>query len=105
MELTAATTIRKPPPHVFAFWRRLENLPVFMGHLDEIRTTGERTSHWTASAPFDRTVEWDAEIVEEVPGEMIAWRSVGDADVPNAGTVWFTTASDGVSTEVKVLMT
>lgn len=104
MELTATTTIRKPPPKVYAFWRDLDNLPTFMAHLEEIRTTGDRTSHWSASAPFGKNVEWDAEIVDETPGEKIAWRSTGNADVPNAGTVRFVPAPDGVSTEVHVVL-
>ncbi|MEU4475568.1 SRPBCC family protein [Micromonospora sp. NPDC023888] len=104
MELTATTTIRKPPPKVYAFWRELDNLPTFMAHLEEIRTTGDRTSHWSASAPFGKNVEWDAEIVDETPGEKIAWRSTGNADVPNAGTVRFVPAPDGVSTEVHVVL-
>jgi uncharacterized membrane protein len=105
MELTATTTIRKPAPEVYAFWRDLENLPTFMAHLDEVRATGDRTSHWVAGAPFGKNVEWDAEIVDETPGEKIGWRSTGDADVPNAGTVWFVPAPDGVSTEVHVVLT
>ncbi|MFG3555734.1 SRPBCC family protein [Micromonospora sp. NPDC047557] len=104
MELTATTTIRKPPPKVYAFWRDLDNLPTFMAHLEEIRSTGNRTSHWSASAPFGKNVEWDAEIVDDSPGEKIAWRSTGNADVPNAGTVRFVPAPDGVSTEVHVVM-
>ncbi|WP_282285494.1 SRPBCC family protein [Micromonospora sp. WMMD998] len=104
MELTATTTIRKPPSQVYAFWRDLDNLPTFMAHLKEIRTTGDRTSRWSAGAPFGRHVEWDAEIVDEVTGERIAWRSTGDADVPNSGTVQFVPAPDGVSTEVHVVM-
>ncbi|MEW9533777.1 SRPBCC family protein [Microbispora sp. NPDC049125] len=104
MDLTATTTIRKPASDVYAFWRHLENLPAFMSHLDEVRSTGERTSHWTASAPFGRTVEWDAEIDDEVPGTRIGWRSTGDADVPNTGKVWFVPAPDGVSTEVHVVL-
>jgi uncharacterized membrane protein len=102
MDLTATTTIRRPLPDVYAFWCRLENLPTFMGYLDEVRTTGERTSHWKASAPFDRTVEWDVEITDQVPNERISWRSTGDADVPNSGKVFFVPAPDGVSTEVHV---
>ncbi|WP_439658296.1 SRPBCC family protein [Lentzea sp. HUAS TT2] len=102
MELTATTTIRKPVSEVFAFWRELENLPKFMAHLDEVRATGDRTSHWVASAPFGANVEWDAEIVEVVLAEKIAWRSTGKADVPNAGVVRFVLAPDGVSTEVHV---
>jgi uncharacterized membrane protein len=104
MELTATTTIRRPAPEVFAFWRDLENLPVFMAHLDEVRVTGERTSHWSASAPFGKNVEWDAEIFDEVPAEKIAWQSTGDADVRNGGTVRFMPAPDGVSTEVHVVL-
>jgi uncharacterized membrane protein len=104
MELTATTTIRKPAPEVYAYWRDLENLPTFMAHLEQVRTTGDRTSHWSASAPFGSDVEWDAEIIDETPGEKIAWRSTGDADVPNAGTVRFVPAPDGVSTEVHVVL-
>lgn len=105
MELTATTTIRKPASEVFAYWRDLENLPTFMAHLEQVRTTGDRTSRWTADAPFGKDVGWDAEISEEVPGERIAWRSIGNADVPNAGAVRFVPAPDGVSTEVHVALT
>jgi uncharacterized membrane protein len=105
MELTATTTIRKPPLEVYAFWWALENLPTFMAHLDEVRVTGDRTSHWIAGGPVGTNVEWDAEITEETPGEKIGWRSTGKADVPNAGVVWFVPAPDGVSTEVHVVMT
>jgi uncharacterized membrane protein len=103
MELTATTTIRKPAPEVFPFWRDLENLPTFMAHLEQVRTTGDRTSHWSAGAPFGENAEWDAEIFDEVPSEKIAWRSTGNADVPNGGTVRFVPAPDGVSTEVHVV--
>ena len=82
----------------------LENLPTFMAHLEEVRATGDRTSHWSAGAPFGKNVGWDAEIVDEVPGEKIAWRSTGNADVPNAGTVWFGPAPNSVSTEVHVVL-
>ncbi|WP_035863243.1 SRPBCC family protein [Cryptosporangium arvum] len=104
MELTATTTIRKPVPEVYAYWRDFENLPAFMAHLELVRTTGDRTSHWSAAAPFGTNVEWDAEITDETVAEIIVWRSTGDADVPNAGTVAFVLAPDGVSTEVHVAL-
>jgi uncharacterized membrane protein len=65
MELTATTTIRKPVSEVFAFWLDLENLPTFMAHLEQVRVIGDRTSHWSAAAPFGSNVEWDAEIIED----------------------------------------
>lgn len=104
MELTATTTVHKPVAQVYEYWRHLENLPAFMAHVDSVRVTGERTSHWHVSAPFGESVEWDAEITEDVSDRRIAWRSVGDAQVPNTGSVRFTAAPDGVGTEVHVAM-
>ncbi|MEU2347950.1 SRPBCC family protein [Modestobacter sp. NPDC049651] len=104
MELTSTTTVTRPPEEVYAFWRRLDRLPTFMAHLDEVRTTDGRRTHWTASAPFGRSVEWDAETTEDVPGERIAWRSLDGAAVPNSGQVRFVPAPGGRGTEVYVLL-
>jgi uncharacterized membrane protein len=105
MELTAATTIRKPRPEVYAFWRRLERLPEFMAHLEEVTVTGERTSRWTAGGPFGKDVSWDAEITEDVPGERLAWQSTKGSQLPNSGVVRFVAAPDGACTEVHVAIT
>ena len=48
-------------------------------------------------------MEWDAEIEDEVPNELIAWRSLEGADVDHAGSVRFTPGS-GDSTEVRVVL-
>jgi uncharacterized membrane protein len=104
MEVTATTTIRRPATEVYAFCRDPENLPTFMAHLERVRVTGERSSRWSAGSSFGKSVEWDVEIIDEVPVERIGWRSTGNADVPNAGTVRFVSAPDGVSTEVHVML-
>nr|WP_255644913.1 hypothetical protein [Actinoplanes polyasparticus] len=75
-----------------------------MAHLEQVRSTGDRTSHWSAAAPFGKNVEWDAEIIDETPGEKLGWRSTANADVPYAGTVRFVPAPDGESTEVHVVL-
>ncbi len=104
LEIAATTTVAKTPEQVYAFWRQLENLPTFMGHLEEVRVSGDGTSHWRASAPLGSSVEWDARIVEDVPGERIAWRSAEGADVRNNGVVRFTPAPDGRGTELHVTL-
>ncbi|WP_320779232.1 SRPBCC family protein [Streptomyces sp. CRN 30] len=101
MELTAATTVTRPPDEVYALWKDLEKLPDFMAHLEEVRVTGARTSHWRADAPFGRTVEWDAEITQDIPGRLIAWRSVDGADIDNSGEVRFGPAPGGQGTEIR----
>ncbi|WP_166028081.1 SRPBCC family protein [Streptomyces chilikensis] len=104
MELTAATTVTQPPDEVYALWKDLERLPDFMAHLDEVRVTGPRTSHWRAGAPFGKEVEWDAETTQDVPGQLLAWRSVDGADIDNSGEVRFAPAPGGRGTEIKVTL-
>jgi uncharacterized membrane protein len=95
-------TINRTPQQVYEFWRDLENLPRFMRHLDSVQVTGEGKSHWKARGPAGVSLEWDAEMVEDYPGQLILWQSVGDAPLPNEGTVEFRDAPGGRGTEVKV---
>ncbi len=73
-----------------------------MEHLLEVRVVSPQRSHWIAKAPAGTHVEWDAEIVNDVPDSLIAWKTVGDAEVPNAGSVHFSDAPGGRGTIVKV---
>jgi uncharacterized membrane protein len=95
-------TVNRSPQQVYEFWRNLENLPRFLRHIDSVQMTGDLTSHWKASGPAGVTLEWDAEMVEDYPGQLILWRSVGDATLPNEGSVEFREAPGGRGTEVKV---
>lgn len=95
-------TVNKPRFEVYTFWRNFENLPGFMRHLERVRQTSDRVSHWVAKAPLGRTVEWDAEVISDEPGERIGWRSLPGADVDNAGSVHFRDAAGNRGTEVKV---
>ena len=97
-------TISKPVEMLYSYWRDLENLPTFMTHLESVRTLDERRSHWKAKAPMGVSVEWDAEIVDDRPNELIAWTSVADADIDNSGFVRFKPAPGDRGTEVKVVL-
>lgn len=97
-----AVTITKPREEVYAFWRKLENLPRFMRHLEEVRETDATHSEWRAVAPAGRQVCWTAEITEEKPNELLAWKSLDGADVPNEGRVTFEDEPGGRGTIVRV---
>ena len=94
--------IDRTPAELYRFWRDLENLPRFMRHLESVHVESETRSHWVARAPAGKTVEWDAEIVEDKPDEVIAWRSLPNADVDNSGAVHFQYAPGGRGTFVHV---
>jgi uncharacterized membrane protein len=74
---------------VYAYWRDFSHFPSFMPDVQEVTVTGPATSHWTVSGPLGTLVEWDAEITEDLPNQRIAWKSVGDSQVDNAGAVRF----------------
>ncbi len=97
-----AITVGRPIAEVYEFWRDFENLPRFMKHLESVTVTGDKRSHWVARAPAGRTVEWDAEMIEDRTNELIAWRSLHGSDVFNVGSVYFQPAPGGRGTEVRV---
>lgn len=92
-----------PTADVYRFWRRLDNLPRFMRHLDAVTEhAGTARSHWVATGPAGLRVEWDAEIINEVENHTVAWRSLPEADVVTAGSVTFRPVRDGRSTQLTV---
>lgn len=101
VKVQRSVVIARPRAELFAYWRDFENLPNFMRHLERVHVLGRDRSHWVARGPMGQRVRWDAVIHREVPNELIAWRSVEPADVPNAGTVLFRDAGEG-RTEVTV---
>ncbi len=97
-------TIDKDPMDLYRFWRDFENLPRIMDHLESVKNVDDRRSHWVVRGPMGRTVEWDAEVINDEPGRLIAWRSLEGADVDNAGSVRFVPAPGNRGTEVKVVL-
>jgi uncharacterized membrane protein len=99
VHLTATVTVTRSRHEAYALWRQLEDLPTFMAHLDSVTKTGPRTSRWKASAPFGKTVEWDAQITDDSPGERLAWGSLDGSVIRNEGEVRFISAPEGNGAE------
>ena len=95
--------IDKPRQEIYNFWRKLDNLPLFMKHLDSVELIDDTRSHWVLKLPTGvAKVSWDAEIVKDEPGFMIGWSSLPDSLVDNAGKVRFQDSPDGKGTLIDV---
>jgi uncharacterized membrane protein len=95
-------TINAPAEEIYRFWRRLDQLPGVMPHLDKVEQLDAKRSRWTAKA-FDAVpVSWEAEIINEVPFDIIAWKTLPGEAVQHAGSVNFKPAPTGMGTEVRV---
>ena len=85
----------------FRFWRNFSNLARFMDYLEEVQVLDSRRSRWIARGPGGVRIEWEAEVINEVPNELIAWRSTGGT-VDHAGSVRFELGPGGRGTVVRV---
>ena len=91
-----------PVADVYQFWRRLENLPRFMTHLNRVTQGSDGKSHWVAAGPAGLAVQWEAEVINEIENRVLAWRSLPGSEIVTAGSVNFDTARGGRGTQVSV---
>jgi uncharacterized membrane protein len=104
VKVEESVTINRPAAELYRAWRRFDQLPRFMDHLREVKDLGNGKSHWVARGPAGTSVEWDAQIVTEREGEVIAWKSLDGSDVDTAGSVHFRPAPGGRGTVVTVTL-
>ena len=99
--------VNKPKHEVYHFWRRLENLPLFMKHLVSVTELDTKHSHWEAKFPEGNPIsfKWDAEIVKEEEGSLLSWRSLPGSTIDNAGKIEFRDALGNRGTELRIMIT
>ncbi|AWA31482.1 cyclase [Flavobacterium magnum] len=90
VNIRTSITIDKPVSDVYAFWRKLENLPKFMSHLDSVKELTQTTSEWRAKGPAGiGHISWKANILMDEKDRMLSWHSVPGATIDNAGKIYF----------------
>lgn len=98
-------TIGKSPDELYRLWRDSQTLPRVMHHAAAITVTDATHAHWKVDAPLGRTFEWDTEIVEDRPGELVRWKSLPGDAIPNEGSVTFRPGPRDWGTEVSLGLT
>lgn len=98
----ASITIDKPVDEVFQKWRDPSNLARSMRHIESAHSIDEEHWHFEARLPrTDFTVQWDAEIIDEIKNQLLVWRSVEGSEVHNEGVVEFEPTADGNATRLR----
>lgn len=98
VEVVRAITVEKPANEVYRFWHEPERLSQVMKDFVEITPIGENRTHWQVRAPFKRRIEWDTQVVEDRPGEILRWKSL-DGGALSEGWVSFQPAPRDWGTE------
>ena len=102
VKIEHSTTIQKPARELYDYWRDLTNLSKFMTNVKRVDVRDEKRSHWVIEGPAGTSVEYDAETINDEPGRLIAWQSVGGADIQHAGSVNFIENAGGRGTTVRL---
>lgn len=90
VNIKVTLTINKPVNFVYQFWRKFENFPLFMKHLESVTIIDNEISEWKARIPGDiGNLSWKAAIIKDVENREISWRSFSDAFIHNVGKVEF----------------
>jgi uncharacterized membrane protein len=104
IKIERSITVGRSRLALYEFWRDFQNLPRVLDHLESVELLDAGRSHWVARGPGNARLEWDAEIVNDIPGQLIAWKTIGNPDVPHAGSVHFADAPGGRGTEVRLVI-
>jgi len=100
VNIRTSITVNKPRNEVYAFWRRLEQLPLFMKHLETVEQTTATNSQWKAYIPgVPGAITWNAEIVKDEPGTELSWASLPGSMIENAGKIEF---QDGIGNTTEI---
>lgn len=106
VNIRSSFIIDKPRNEVYQFWRKLDNLPLFMSHLESVEILDSKRSHWVLKLPTNvAKVSWDAEIVKDEPDHLIGWSSLPGSVIDNAGKVRFRDAEDNKGTLIDIVIT
>lgn len=80
--------VQAPLQDVYSYWSNFENFPRFMENIEEVRMTGEDTSHWKVKGPLGTSVEFDAKTTEMNPDQGVGWNTI-DGQVMTSGEIRF----------------
>lgn len=103
IEVRRAVTIQCTPEEAYSLWRDLRNLPRFMHHVKSIEILSDTISRWRV-AEGPRTLEWQAQIIEDTPGRRLRWTSLPGGDLEHEGVLDVYPAPAGRGTIVEVRM-
>lgn len=99
--VTETVDVEVPARTAYNQWTQFSEFPQFMEGVEEVVQIDDRRNHWTTKIAGVRR-EFDTEIVDQLPDERIAWRTIS-GDIQQMGMVRFQ-ALDATHTRVELVM-
>ena len=93
------------PEKCYRFWRDVENFPRFMPHVERVDAVDATHSRWQVRGLLGQTLQWNAALTSDVPGQQLGWQTSSGSDVAHTGIVRFSPAPGHRGTRVEVEFT
>lgn len=92
--------VNVPSHAAYRQWMQFEQFPRFMDGVREVKQIDNAHLHWRAHR-HGRELEWDSEITQQVPDQLIAWRDLGGPG--NHGSIQFASLRENL-TRIELIM-
>jgi uncharacterized membrane protein len=99
--VTESVDVEVPVHTAYNQWTQFEEFPNFMEGVERVTQVDDRHNHWVTSVAGAKR-EFDTEIVDQLPDERVAWRTVS-GEVKQKGVVTFQRL-DATHTRVRLAM-
>lgn len=102
VHLEGSVNIDRSAEDIYNYWRNFSQLPDVMTFVDRVEDRGAGRTHWVAKGPLGRSIEWDSEVVDDIPNQRLSWHSLQGSDIQSWGDVQFRENPHGHGTDVVV---
>ena len=100
--IVKSVAMRRSAADLYQVWRDLSAWPQFMHNVARISEEGAK-SYWDVHVGSD-TVRWVVELTADVPGRVIAWRTLVGTGAPQSGEILLQRTPNPRVTEVRVTL-
>jgi len=90
------------PEQAFQRWRKFEDFPQFMRHVQSVQNLGDGRYRWVAVGPADTPVQWDAQVGTVRENELIEWHTLPNSQITVNGRVEFEQEPEDRGTSIHV---
>ena len=102
MKVNKSLNVNQSPETCYRFWRDFSNFPRFMQHVEAVQIIDATRSRWQVRGPFRQHLNWEAELISDVPGQQLGWRTREGADIAHSGRVRFSPVAGQRGTRIEV---
>jgi uncharacterized membrane protein len=101
-EVHESIEVAAPVSEVYSAWTNFTEFPRFMENVVEVQQLSEGRYHWKVKGPLGAAAEYNAYVTEDIPDQIIAWRTDDDEKVRVNGAVRFHPVGEGTRIEVNM---